>query len=138
MEQEQISTAYQKLTTFMEQNTRAVEFVCYGITGIGLLVAVYRVRPFSKFKKPSDIPPHFLKHTELKGVVKRIDPSYSTLLMVDHKPLIPFPRFSRKKYLPIKLSGINVTNQGISWLQTECINISEELVFNKSTKLCTI
>lgn len=118
MEPKQTPTVFQKYITFMEQNTRAVEFVSYGITGLGLLVAFYKIRPFAKFKKPMDVPSHFLKRTELQGVVARIDPSHGTLLLVDHKPLIPFPHFGRNRYLPIKLAGVYANNQGISWLQT--------------------
>ncbi|XP_047369514.1 protein C3orf33 [Vespa velutina] len=117
MEKEKMPTVFQKFTIFMEQNNRAVVFISYGITGISLLFALYKIRPFAKFKKPSDVPRHFLRNTELQGRVARIDPSYGTLLLVDHKPLIPFPRFGRDKYLPIKLAGINTTNHGISWLQ---------------------
>lgn len=118
MEEKKTLTTFQKFTAFMEQDTRAVQLISYGITGIGLLFAIYKIRPFSKFKKPSDIPSHFLKHTELQGIVARIDPTSGVLLLVDHKPLIPFPRFGKNKYLPIKLAGITTNNQGISWLQT--------------------
>ncbi|XP_015178263.1 PREDICTED: protein C3orf33 [Polistes dominula] len=117
MDKEKVPTVFQKLTNFMEQNNRAVEFVSYGITGVGLLFALYKIKPFAKFKKPSDVPNRFLKTTELEGRVKRIDPAHGTLLLVDHIPLLPFPRLGREKYLPIKLAGINTTNHGISWLQ---------------------
>ncbi|KAI4477743.1 hypothetical protein M0804_012571 [Polistes exclamans] len=117
MDKEKMPVVFQKLTTFMEQNNRAVEFVSYGIAGVGLLFALYRIKPFAKFKKPSDVPNRFLKTTEFEGYVTRIDPAHGTLLLVDHIPLLPFPRLSRNKYLPIKLAGINTTSHGISWLQ---------------------
>ncbi|KAI4490334.1 hypothetical protein M0802_010711 [Mischocyttarus mexicanus] len=116
-EEKKVSTVFQKFNTFMEQNNRAVEFVSYGITGLGLLFALYKTKPFAKFKKPSDVPNRFLKTTELEGYIKGIDSAHGTLLLVDHKPLLPFPRLSKNKYLPIKLAGINITSNGISWLQ---------------------
>lgn len=42
----------------------------------------------------------------------RIEPNYGTLLMVDHKPLIPLPRLSNSKYLPIKIAGLDITVNG--------------------------
>lgn len=42
----------------------------------------------------------------------RIEPSCGTLLMVDHKPLIPLPRLSSSKYLPIKIAGVDVRANG--------------------------
>lgn len=32
--------------------------------------------------------------------------------MVDHKPLIPLPRLSNPKYLPIKIAGLDITVNG--------------------------
>lgn len=73
MEKEKVPTVFQKFTIFMERNNRAVEvrylnitggfliyfydyisviltfiflqFISYGITGIGLLFALYKIRP---------------------------------------------------------------------------------------------
>ena len=42
----------------------------------------------------------------------RTEPSCGTLLMVDHKPLIPLPRLSSPKYLPIKIAGVDVRANG--------------------------
>lgn len=75
-------------------------------------IYVFITNQFAKFKKPSDVPNHFLQSTELQGRVTHIDPSYGVLLLIDHKPLIPFPQLGREKYLPIKLAGINTTNHG--------------------------
>ncbi|EFN87171.1 hypothetical protein EAI_02531 [Harpegnathos saltator] len=47
----------------------------------------------------------------------RVEPSDGALLMVDHQPLLPFPRFSQTSYLPVKIGDVNVTGNGISWLQ---------------------
>ncbi|KZC11289.1 Uncharacterized protein C3orf33, partial [Dufourea novaeangliae] len=91
----------------------------YGIASISLVVALYRIRPFSKFRNPTSIPSHFLhKKLPLQGTVMRIEPNYGALLMVNHKPMIPLPRLNNSKYLPVKIAGVNVTANGISWLQT--------------------
>lgn len=37
--------------------------------------------------------------------------------MVEHKPLVPLPGIPRGA-LPVKISGVNVSGLGISWLQT--------------------
>lgn len=110
MEQENEKTIFERFTIYMEQDTRGVELVTYGIASIGLLAALYRIKPFTKFSKPSDVPMHFLKsRVPLQGVAVRIEPSSGPLIMVDHKPLIPLPRL-RRKQLPIKIAGIDVTS----------------------------
>ncbi|XP_023016058.2 protein C3orf33 homolog [Leptinotarsa decemlineata] len=113
---DKVSNAFHNFTTFMDNNTRGVQFGCYSVALVGLTVAVRKVRPFSKFKKPSDIPNHFLRERrELVGVVDRIEP-HGTLLMIRHKPLINVP-FISSGHLPIKISGINVSGLGCNWLQ---------------------
>lgn len=68
---------------------------------------------FAKFKKPSDVPFYFLRsRVPLQGTVMRVEPSNGVLLMVNHKSLLPFPRFNNKSYLPVKVSGIDVTSNG--------------------------
>ncbi|OAD60403.1 hypothetical protein WN48_05703, partial [Eufriesea mexicana] len=89
----------------------------YGIAGISLAVACYKTKPFTKFRKPFSIPSHFLQQ-KLQGTVRCIEPGSDTLLMVDHKPLIPLPRLSNTKYLPIKIANLDITTNGISWLKT--------------------
>lgn len=112
-------TIMERLIIFNETDIKTVKVISYGIASISLVVALYRIRPFAKFRKPSSIPSHFIqKRVQLRGTVKRIDPSYGTVLMVDHKPLIPLPRLSSSKYLPIKIAGLDITGNGISWLQT--------------------
>lgn len=109
----------ERFIIFSKTETKTVKNISYGIASISLAVALYRIKPFAKFRKPSNIPSRFLrKKVQLQGTVMRIEPSCGTLLMVDHKPLIPLPRFSRPKYLPVKIAGLNITTNGISWLQT--------------------
>lgn len=72
----------------------------------------------SRFKRPSDIPNHFIKERrELTGLVERIEPN-GALLMIQHKPLVQIPGInSSAQQLPVKISGVNVYGHGISWLQ---------------------
>lgn len=69
---------------------------------------------FAKFTKPSDVPLHFLQsRVPLQGTVRRVEPSSTkVLLMVDHRSLLPFPRFSNKTYLPVKIGGVDITGNG--------------------------
>ncbi|XP_076165574.1 protein C3orf33 isoform X2 [Ptiloglossa arizonensis] len=109
----------ERFIRFSENNIKTIVVFSYGITSISLAIALYRIRPFTKFRKPSSIPSHFLyKKVPLQGTLIYVEPNSEALLMVDHKPLIPLPRLSNLKYLPVKIAGINVTSNGISWLQT--------------------
>ncbi|KAK5649141.1 hypothetical protein RI129_004033 [Pyrocoelia pectoralis] len=113
---DKLNDTFNQFSSIMEENTRGVKIGCYSIALIGFAVAVRGVRPFSRFKKPSDIPSHFIKEgRELTGTVQGIDPTKG-LLLINHKPLLPLP-FTSTGMLPVKLSGINVTRHGISWLQ---------------------
>lgn len=113
---DQIRNFFNKFGDLMEENIKGVKIGCYSVALVGLTVAMRRVRPFSRFKKPSDIPNRFIKERrELTGIVERIEPS-GALLMVRHKPLIALPGMSSGA-LPVKVSGINITGHGISWLQ---------------------
>ncbi|CAL7949999.1 unnamed protein product [Xylocopa violacea] len=116
-----------------ETDAKTVKLFSYGIASISLAIALYRIKPFAKFREPSSIPSRFLhKKVQLQGIVKCIESRCGTLLIVDHKPLIPLPRLSSKKYLPIKIAGVDVTNNGISWLQT--IVNGKEISFIPLTK----
>jgi len=108
-----------RCVSFMEKDTRGIQIVTYGVTSVGLLVALYRIRPFAKFTKPSDVPTRFVKmRVPLQGTAVRIEPRHGALIMVDHKPLVDLPRFGAAKQLSVKVAGVDVTNHGISWLQT--------------------
>lgn len=72
---------------------------------------------FSRFRKPSDIPNRFVRdRQELTGTVQRIEPR-GAVLMVDHKPPISLSS-GKGDGLPVKIFGVNVTGNGLSWLQT--------------------
>lgn len=47
--------------------------------------------------------------------MERIDPN-GALLMIKHKPLVSIPGIPDGQ-LPVKISGINVSGLGVSWLQ---------------------
>ncbi|KAF5270873.1 hypothetical protein FQA39_LY08318 [Lamprigera yunnana] len=75
------------------------------------------MRPFSRFSAPSQIPRSFIeRNQELVGTVHGVDPN-SALLLIKHKPLIPLP-FGNGKLLPVKLAGIDISQNGVSWLHT--------------------
>lgn len=118
MTREEAPTIFERFQMLMEDETGPGKMITYGIAGAGLFVALHRIRPFAKFTKPSNVPLHFLQsRVPLQGTVMRVEPSGGVLLMVDHRPLLPFFHFSNKSYLPVKISGINVTSNGVSWLQ---------------------
>ncbi|XP_077281580.1 protein C3orf33 [Temnothorax americanus] len=108
-----------RLQILMQDETGPGKLITYGLASAGLLAALYKIRPFARFTKPSDVPLHFLQsRVPLQGTVRRVEPSSSkVLLMVDHRPLLPFPRFN-KAYLPVKIGGVEITGNGVSWLQT--------------------
>lgn len=59
------------------------------------------------------MPNHFIKkQIILNGTAMKIEPGINTLLLINHKPLINIPRFGKPKYLPVKIAGVNVTNNG--------------------------
>ncbi|XP_023289320.1 uncharacterized protein LOC105695228 isoform X2 [Orussus abietinus] len=109
----------EELIEYMEKDVYGAQVVIYGLSGIGLITAVYRIRPISKFTRPSQIPDRFIKsRVPLRGTVKGIEPFGGPFIMVDHKPLINIPRLRQQDCLPIKLANVDVTNNGISWLKT--------------------
>ncbi|XP_018572144.1 uncharacterized protein LOC108911644 isoform X1 [Anoplophora glabripennis] len=124
---DQVSNVFNGFTNIMDQNIRGVQLGCYSVALVGLTVAMRKVRPFSKFKAPSDIPNHFVKERrELTGLVKRIEPD-GALLMVQHKPLVNIPLIPSGQ-LPVKITGVNVTGLGISWLQTVVVGSEVKFV----------
>ncbi|KAK0182508.1 hypothetical protein PV327_000644 [Microctonus hyperodae] len=112
-------TYIEQLMNVLEKDSRGFEIITYGLTSVGLLTALYRIRPFAKFSNPQKVPSHFIKNqTVLRGTVARIEPGKVPLILVDHKPLIRIPRFGESKYLPVKIAAVDVNNHGVSWLST--------------------
>ena len=109
----------ERFIMFSDYNAETMKILSYGVASISLLTALYRIRPFAKFRKPYSVPSHFLRRkVPLQGTVARVEPSCGTLLMVDHKSLIPLPRLRSSTYLPVKIAGVDVTANGVNWLQT--------------------
>uniref|UniRef100_A0A336MXF0 CSON009286 protein n=1 Tax=Culicoides sonorensis TaxID=179676 RepID=A0A336MXF0_CULSO len=118
------STYYEKFCNYMERNTKGVEIGVYAASGLLFAVAYYKIRPITKFRKPSDIPKHFIKtRLQQNGAVVRLEASLTQgpLLMVNHKPLVNI-FFTSKKTLPVKVSGIEINSNGYSWLQSIVCN----------------
>ncbi|XP_028139775.1 uncharacterized protein LOC114333970 [Diabrotica virgifera virgifera] len=114
---EKITKSFDDIINAMEKDNRGAQITCYSVALLGLTVALRKVRPLSRFRKPSDIPNHFIKEKrELTGQVKRIDPN-GGLLIIEHKPLVPLPIIPSGD-LPVKISGVNVTGLGTTWLQS--------------------
>lgn len=119
MPSEKESTIFERFRIYMEDEMGPGKLITYGIASAGLFAALYRIRPFARFTKPSDVPLHFLQsRVPLQGAVMRVEPNNGGLLMIDHWSLLPFPHFNGKSYLPVKISGVNVQGNGISWLQS--------------------
>jgi len=115
---------YDQFCEYMERDTKGVEIGIYTVSGVLFAVACYKIRPITKFGRPSDIPNHFIKNqVKQYGTVSSIEPSQKSgpLLMVNHSP--PLNVFlSSKKRLPVKLAGVQVNANGFSWLQSVTVN----------------
>ncbi|GJQ80166.1 hypothetical protein Trydic_g23744 [Trypoxylus dichotomus] len=99
----------------MDQNVKGVQIGCYSVAFIGLTFALRRVRPFSRFRKPTDIPNHFVnERRELIGVVKRVEPN--GVLLINHQPLVTLP-FVRDGELPTRIANVELSGHAVSWLQ---------------------
>ncbi|XP_018047600.1 PREDICTED: uncharacterized protein LOC108686672 isoform X2 [Atta colombica] len=84
---------FERLQMFMEDEKEAGKLITYGIASVSLFAALYKIRPFAKFTKPSDVPLHFLQsRVPLQGV--------SWLQTVLNEKLVTFvPVVKEKEYL---------------------------------------
>lgn len=56
---------------------------------------------------------------KLSGKVTRIEAGGGPLLMIQHRPLVPLiSRPNQGEGLPVRVAGVNITGNGVSWLQT--------------------
>ncbi|XP_011303590.1 uncharacterized protein [Fopius arisanus] len=123
------------VVTVLEKDSRGFQMFTYGITGIGLMTALYRIRPFAKFSNPMRVPAQFIKkQTVLRGTAARIEPGTASVILVDHTPLVPLPRFGKSKYLPVKIAGVDINGHGISWLSTIVQGNTIEFIPIRKTK----
>lgn len=113
---------YERLCNYMERDTIGTQAAIYGTSGLMLLIAyvkrkpAYLVRPF---KKPSHIPEKLINERVMHtGLIRDIQvKDQDTLLLINHRPLISIFT-SKNRVLPVKLPGIQVNGNGISWLQS--------------------
>jgi len=107
---------FEQYCRVMSENNNVAHVGIYAVAVGGLAYALKRVRPFSKFKRPSDVPNSFINNQcRLTGYVQRIEPN-GGILMVEHMPLIPLLKSDAT--LPVKIAGVQVSGHGLSWLQT--------------------
>lgn len=138
-----IYPAYNKYCQYMENESKGVELIAYAASGILFAFAYHKIRPVTKFGKPSDIPKHFLQNRlRQKGSVAAIHTGSKreTLLLVNHKPPLDL-LFFRRKQLPVKLYGISVNTNGYSWLETIAVNHQIEfrpIASNTETVECQV
>lgn len=128
--EEKLSDYFERFCAYMQQDTKGVEIGVYTVSGLLFAVAYARVRPITKFGKPSDIPKRFIRNKARQyGSIAGVDPSApgGPVLLIDHRPplnaLIP-----RGKLLPVKLTGISVNANGYSWLQTVAVDHDVEFI----------
>ncbi|XP_052889413.1 uncharacterized protein LOC128297760 [Anopheles moucheti] len=114
------TSLWEQFCNFMRKDTKGVELVSYTVSGLLLIVAYRKIRPFTIFGKSSDIPDHFIRE-QIKqfGRVSKIEPSqlYGPLLVVQHHPPAKI-FFWSSKTIPIKIDGIAINANGYSWLQS--------------------
>ncbi|XP_012160119.1 uncharacterized protein LOC101463480 [Ceratitis capitata] len=117
-----IVSKYQGLCNYMERDTIGTQVAIYGTSGLMLLIAyikrkpAYLVRPF---KKPSHIPEKLINERVMHtGLIRDVQvKNQDTILLISHRPLIPIFA-SKDRVLPVKLPGIKVNGNGVSWLQS--------------------
>ena len=118
----------ERTTNFLEQNILGVKLGIYGIALCGLGVAIRSVRPFKKFTSPKDIPLSFIDgHLRLNGKVLRVDYFPKTHLVIDHQPILG-STLRRTCGLNIDIEGVNISSNGISWLQTVVVGTKIDFI----------
>lgn len=115
---------FQRFCDYMSHDTKGVEIATYTVSGILFVVAYNKIRPLTRFAKPSDIPRHFIREQIPQyGRVTKIEPSIQSgpLLVIKHRPPLNI-FFWSSKTLPVKIAGVDVNANGFSWLQTVAEN----------------
>ncbi|XP_062564194.1 protein C3orf33 homolog [Armigeres subalbatus] len=115
---------FRRFCDYMSHDTKGVEIATYTVSGILFVVAYNKIRPLTRFGKPSDIPRHFIREQIPQyGRVTKIEPSIQSgpLLVVNHRPPLNI-FFWSSKTLPVKVAGVDVNANGYSWLQTVVVN----------------
>ncbi|XP_055525342.1 protein C3orf33 [Wyeomyia smithii] len=115
---------FQQFCDYMKRDTKGVEIATYTISGVLFVVAYNKIRPLTRFGKPSDIPKHFIREQLPQyGRVQKIEPSIQSgpLLIVKHRPPLNLIFWSSKT-LPVRVAGIDINANGYSWLQSVVVN----------------
>ncbi|CAH0690286.1 unnamed protein product [Spodoptera exigua] len=123
----------------LNQDYRGVNIAVYALATAGLAVSIHKIRPVSKFSKPSTVPEHFIrKHETLRGTYAGVQHSPLRVL-VDHRAPIYLPLWhSAKPPLPVKLWGVEVVSgNAVNWL--ECVakghQVSMKLITRENDEL---
>ncbi|XP_058813239.1 uncharacterized protein LOC131677431 [Topomyia yanbarensis] len=115
---------FQRFCDYMKRDTKGVEIATYTLSGVLFVIAYNKIRPITRFGKPSDIPKHFIRQQLPQyGRVQKIEPSiqFGPLLMIKHRPPLNLIFWSRKT-LPVRVAGIDVNANGYSWLQSVVVD----------------
>lgn len=115
---------FRRFCDYMSHDTKGVEIVTYTVSGILFVVAYNKIRPITRFGKPSDIPKHFIREQIPQyGRVRKIEPSIQSgpLLIVKHRPPLNVFFWSNKT-LPVKVAGVELNANGYSWLQSVVVD----------------
>ena len=73
-------TLMERCINFMERDTRGIQIVTYGVTSVGLLIALYRIRPVSTYNSIQ------LNSSQLYPYVKKVLVSigFSTFFVIKY------------------------------------------------------
>ncbi|XP_073986248.1 protein C3orf33 homolog [Rhodnius prolixus] len=123
---------FEKFANLLEQNIRGVQLGIYAVAFCGLGIAIRSVRPFKKFTSPSQIPSTFFENNiKLNGKVLSIDVTSRPLLLVDHYPIMGSKWRSVGPLLPVEIESLNISQNGVCWLQTIVKNSNIEFTLLK-------
>ncbi|XP_026473667.1 uncharacterized protein LOC113377531 isoform X2 [Ctenocephalides felis] len=114
-----IAELHDDFKSFMEKDTRGSQLGIYSAAGLAFAVAVYKIRPFSLYTKPKQIPKKFIaERVQQKGEVAQFEPTKNVLLVKHHPPIrVPFLHWGNPG-LPVRILGVELSGNATSWLQT--------------------
>ncbi|KAF9791471.1 hypothetical protein SFRURICE_005372 [Spodoptera frugiperda] len=101
---------FDSVQNLLKQDYRGVNIAVYALATAGLAVSIHKIRPVSKFSKPSTVPEHFIRnHETLRG----------TYAGVQHSPL--------------RLWGVEVVSgNAVNWL--ECVGKGHQVTMKLVTR----
>lgn len=125
---------FDSVQNLLKQDYRGVNIAVYALATAGLAVSIHKIRPVSKFSKPSTVPEHFIRnHETLRGTYAGVQHSPLRVL-VDHRAPIYLPLWhSAKPPLPVKLWGVEVVSgNAVNWL--ECVGKGHQVTMKLVTR----